>query len=45
MGTKRRQGNMTPQKAYNNIIEDSVESEEDKSLFAEFKRMMIRNVQ
>jgi hypothetical protein len=42
MGRKRRQGNMTPQKANNNIIEDLMESKVDESPVADLKRMKIR---
>jgi molybdenum-dependent DNA-binding transcriptional regulator ModE len=42
MGTRRRQGNVTPQKANNNIIEDLMGSEEGESQVADLKRMMIR---
>jgi hypothetical protein len=44
MWRKRRQENMTPQKTNNNIIEDLVESERDKSPVAGVRRMMIRMV-
>jgi hypothetical protein len=42
MGRKRRQGNMTPQKANNNIIEDLMERERDESLVDDLRRTMIR---
>jgi hypothetical protein len=41
MGRKRRQGNMTPQKTSNNIIEDLVESEGDETPVADLRRIMI----
>jgi molybdenum-dependent DNA-binding transcriptional regulator ModE len=42
MGRKRRQGNMTPQKTNNNIIEDLVESKGDESPVTDIRRMIIR---
>jgi hypothetical protein len=42
MGGKRKQGNMTPQKTDNNIIEDLVKSERDESPVTYFRRTMIR---
>jgi hypothetical protein len=42
MGRKRRQGNMTPQKAKNNLVEDYMESEGGESSVADLRRMMIR---
>jgi hypothetical protein len=42
MGIKRRQGNKTPQKAYNNIMEDLMKSEGDESTVAHLRRMIIR---
>jgi hypothetical protein len=40
MGRKRRQGNVTPQKSNNNIIEDLMERKGDESLVADLKRMI-----
>jgi hypothetical protein len=40
MGRKRKQGNMTPQKANNHSIEDLKESEGDESSVAVVKRMI-----
>jgi hypothetical protein len=42
MRRKRRQGNMTPQKSYNNLKEDLMESEGYESPVADLKRMMRR---
>jgi hypothetical protein len=42
MGRKRRQGNTTPQKTNNNIIEDLVSSKEDKFLVDDISRMLLR---
>jgi hypothetical protein len=42
MGRQRRQGNITPQKINNDIIEDLVESEGDESPVADFRRIMTR---
>jgi hypothetical protein len=39
---KRRQANLTPQKAYNHTIKDLVESEGEESPVADIGRMMIR---
>jgi hypothetical protein len=52
IGRKRRQGNMTPQKTNNNIIEDTVESEghefpvtDLRGMFNEFKEEFEENMQ
>jgi hypothetical protein len=45
MGRKRRQGNTTPQKANNNMIEDWMESKGDESPIADLKTVMIRKFQ
>jgi hypothetical protein len=42
MGRKRRQENMSPQKAKNNIIKNLMECKGDESPVADFKRMMKR---
>jgi hypothetical protein len=42
MGKKRRQGNMTPQKAHNNATDDLMDSERDESPVPGVIRMMIR---
>jgi hypothetical protein len=42
MRRKRSQGNITPQKTNNNMIEDLVENEGDESPVDDFRRMMIR---
>jgi hypothetical protein len=42
MGKKRKQGNMSPQKAHNLRIEDLVNSEGDEFPVAEVRRMMIK---
>jgi hypothetical protein len=42
MGRKRRQGNTTPQKANNDIIEDLMENEGDESPVADLKKMKTR---
>jgi hypothetical protein len=42
MGSKRRQGNASPQKTNKNSIEDLVESEGNESPVADLSRMMIR---
>jgi hypothetical protein len=42
MVRKRRQGNMTSQKANHNLTEDLMECQRDESPVAVLKRMMIR---
>jgi hypothetical protein len=41
-GKKRRQRNMTPQKANDNTIEDLVDSEGEEPPVSEVRRMMMR---
>jgi hypothetical protein len=42
MGRKRKQGNITPQKMNNKVIEDLVENEGDEFPVAVLRRMMVR---
>jgi hypothetical protein len=42
MRRKRRQGNMTPKRAYNHTIKGLIDSEGNESPFAKVRRMMIR---
>jgi hypothetical protein len=41
-GNRRSQGNITPKKVNNHIIEDLVDSEGEEASFSEFKGMMIK---
>jgi hypothetical protein len=42
MGNKRRQGNITPQKANTHTVENVVNCEEDESSFAEIRRTITK---